>query len=199
MNRILLSLIIAPLFSLSATAQFSYGIKSGISLASMSNIEQSKFRTGYFAGGVAEYSFCNYFGLQTELLYSLQGVQFNGETTVGDMMGIKTEGALRINYINIPLLAKFRVMEGLWAEAGPQFGFAVMAKSKLDMVDHESMGFHKMDRDTYKTHDTSLAFGFSVGCSEKVRLVARYQLGLTDVTSGSRNRVLQLGLDYRFR
>lgn len=187
---------VALMLSTHAFSQLSYGVKGGVNVASLTRIGNATTRTGYFAGGVAQCSFNRLIGIQAELLYSSQGVKYSGMALMDDMM-LKTEGTVRFDYINIPLLAKLRLAEGLSLDAGPLVGFVVNARSKLDWVDFESQGFHRIDKRDYQSFDVSLAMGLSYRFSNDVEISARYNLGLTEVYRTGKNRVFQVGIGYR--
>lgn len=64
---------------------------------------------------------------------------------------------VRVNYLNIPILAKLYVLEGLSVDLGPQLGFALNAKNKL-----KSGGTTVKNKITnFNTCDVSFAVGLS--------------------------------------
>ena len=100
--------------------EFFFGPKFGFNVASISDgLNKSKF--SFHLGAFAEFKFNDLFGLQTELIYSRQGDR-------GKHKDVKTWA--RVNYLNIPVLAKFYVWEGISVDLGPQLGFALNGKSK---------------------------------------------------------------------
>ena len=95
--------------------EFYFGPKFGFNVASISDgLNKSKF--SFHLGAFAEFKFNDLFGLQTELIYSRQGDKEKSG-------GVKTWA--RVNYLNIPVLAKFYVWEGVSVDLGPQLGFAL--------------------------------------------------------------------------
>lgn len=170
--------------------EFYFGPKFGFNIASISDgLNKSKF--SFQLGAFAEFKFNDLFGLQTELLYSRQGDMGKSH---GDKMW------WRVNYLNIPVLAKFYVWEGISVDLGPQFGFALNGKSKV-----KSGGtVVKTDADYLNTLDVSFAMGLSYDFDMGLVLSARYNLGLTNVFEkdkfggNNQNRVFQLSAGWKF-
>lgn len=184
MKKIIL-LALALSLSFGAFAQFSWGVKAGLNITSITGDDvDAKSKVGFNAGAFAEYSINDWFAISPELLYSAQGCK--GDVDEADV-------ALRFNYINIPILAKFYVLEKLSVETGPQLGFVVSAKAKADDVTA------KMDSDFYNSFDFSWAVGATYNFG-KVFANARYNFGLTDVVkeATNKNSVFQIGVGYRF-
>ena len=61
------------------------------------------------------------FSFQAVLLYSAQGAKSDYSETLNDVTFRYT--SVKLEYIHVPLLAKFYIVEGLSLEAGPQVGF----------------------------------------------------------------------------
>ena len=91
------------------------GAKIGMNVSSVnekgSNSLDSK--TGWVLGATAEVSLTEKFSLQPELLFSQQGGRSEGNFT------------LDLNYITLPVMAKYYIAKGFSLEAGPQFSFLV--------------------------------------------------------------------------
>lgn len=173
-----------------AQTEITIGPKLGWNITNISNISDSKNKMSLSVGGFAEFKFNDYVALQPELLYSRQGYRMKD----GD---VKTK--VRVNYLNIPILAKLYVLEGLSVDLGPQLGFALNAKSKTK---HDGTTVkHKITN--FNTCDVSFAVGVSYEY-EEFMVSARYNIGLTnvidkDVAGGNnKNHVFQLSVGYRF-
>jgi hypothetical protein len=171
----------------------SFGVKGGLNVSSITNADQdgvnSKSLIGFHAGFFGEFMISDKFAIQPEVLYSTQGVKLDFEGDKGD---------LKLDYINIPVMAKYYVADTFSLELGPQIGFLVSAKAK-------SGGVSEDIKDQVKSTDVSLGFGASYYFAEKFMLGARYNLGLTrmqkDLATGesqSKNSVFQVSLGYKF-
>ena len=171
----------------------SFGVKGGLNVSTITNADQdgvnSKSLIGFHVGFFGEFMISDQFAIQPELLYSAQGVKLEADGEKGD---------LKLDYINIPVMAKYYVADAFSLEFGPQIGFLVSAKAK-------SGGVSEDIKDEVKSTDVSLGFGVGYYFAEKFMLGARYNLGLTRVQedlfpgeSESKNSVFQISVGYKF-
>ncbi len=189
MKRITL-LLAALVFGLgSLTAQdLDFGVKAGLNIADLTGDFENggKARTSLHLGGVAELSLSEQFSVQAELLYSAQGAIDEDDT----------DEKWRVDYLSLPVLAKYYVTEGLSLEAGPQLGFLL----KAEVEDNgETTDF----KDITKGTDLGLALGLGYKLSSGLHFGARYFFG-SDIndqdTSDIKvtNSVIQLSVGYFF-
>lgn|SRR5690554_93355 len=176
-----------------AQQQVKFGPKAGINLATLSGDDNSELKIGFHIGAVAEIKFNDKFSLQPELLYSTQGAK---SKLIEDIK-------LNSDYINIPIMFKYYLVEGFSVEAGPQVGFLM----KSEMTDGDSSVDMK---DYYKSVDFGLGFGLAYDLPQGLFVNARYNLGLSkvgeeqdfgDVTieaADIKNSVIQIGIGYKF-
>ena len=103
----------------------SFGVKGGLNVSSVTNTDQdgvnSKSLIGFHVGFFSEFMISDNFAIQPELLYSAQGVKLESDGDNGDV---------KLDYINIPVMAKYYVANTFSLEFGPQIGFLVSAKAK---------------------------------------------------------------------
>ena len=184
--------------TVAAKAQFEPGTftlqpKVGVTLATISS-DDSKFKFGMAAGIEGQYQLNNWFGLSAAVMYSQQGAKAKNYDL-----------KLNMEYINIPVMAKFYVTKGLSLNVGLQPGFMTKAKAKGDgrTIDVKS-NCNKVDFSI----PMSIAYEFENGLSFE----ARYATGLTNVgkdafdsTSSSwdkayqnKNEVFMLTVGYKF-
>jgi len=168
---------------------FAYGVKGGWNVTNLSNAD-AKNKMSIHLGAFAEWRLNDYFGIQPEFVYSRQGYRDKF-----DLNGEKVKIKCRVNYLNIPVLAKLYVLEGLSVDLGPQLGFALNARQKIKMDGHTSK--HKIK--SFNTCDFSFAIGTSYQMDDFI-LSARYNLGLTNVfdkwEDNNKNHVFQLSVGY---
>ena len=170
--------------------EFYFGPKFGFNVAGISD-GLNKSKLSFLMGAFAEIKFNDLFGLQTELIYSRQGDKgkYHGE-----------KYWMRVNYLNIPVLAKFYVWEGLSVDLGPQLGFALNGKHKVKSGGTET----KSDMKHLNTVDLSFGMGLSYDLPMGLVVSARYNLGLTNVIEkdhfggNNQNRVFQLSAGWKF-
>ncbi|WP_267739639.1 porin family protein [Myroides injenensis] len=194
MKKITLSLVAALAFGFAANAQtpdVKFGVKGGLNFSNLTNFNDASSLTGFHIGGLAEIFINEKFSIQPELLYSAQGASVDGPIYAdGEFIGIIKDAKLKLNYINIPVMAKYYVWEGLNIQAGPQFGFNV--DSKLESVDV---------KDSFKTFDLGVNFGAGYELPVGLFFDARYNVGLTKVNKEGdnvKNGVFQLSVGYKF-
>lgn len=163
---------------------FEWGVKGGLNLSNVTNSD-GKMKPSIYVGAFAEFGVNDWLGIQPEVVYSRQG------TADGDLK-------LRFNYLNIPVMAKFYVLDQLSVETGPQFGILLNAKMK-NKVDGKNV---TADVDGAKNFDVSWGIGASYRFLSNFDATLRYNIGLTKVfdtgTDTPKNGVLQLGVGYRF-
>jgi opacity protein-like surface antigen len=187
MKKFLLITMVALLGMMAtANAQIKFGAKAGVNLSNLTDFEDSKLMFGFHVGGFAEFAISDRIAIQPELLYSTQGAKAKGQ-----------DASLNLDYINVPVLLKINLVEGLSAEIGPQVGFLISSKAKRG---GESASF----KDFSKSLDVTAALGLSYTFVEKFVVGARYGFGLTkafkdEAEAGkSKNSVIQVSFGYKF-
>jgi hypothetical protein len=177
------------------------GAKAGINLATLTDSD-GNLKLGFHAGGFAEFTISDRIAIQPELLYSTQGVSFSVRRVDFDF---------NLNYINLPVLLKINIAEGLKAEVGTQVGF--LLSSEFEAEESGQSASISLKKGT-KSIDVSAVVGLSYTFAEKFVVGARYNLGFTKVydnakvaellgddimgDSKSKNDVIQINLGYKF-
>ncbi|MGV9004204.1 porin family protein [Flavobacterium sp.] len=181
MKKIILSVAAIFAFGVVSAQDIKFGVKGGLNSSNITNTDGSKALVGFHVGGLAEFKVSEKFAVQPELLYSTQGAGSDG-------------GDLKLDYINIPIMAKFYVAEKFSIQAGPQIGFLMTAKADGEDV-----------KDFFKTTDFGVNIGVGYNLDENMMLDLRYNMGLSQVqkevidgTSKSMNQVIQLSFGYKF-
>ena len=212
MKKLLLTAAIAVFTLSSVNAQdITFGAKAGINIANLdvtdANIDS---RTSFHLGVTAEFEISDTFSIQPELLYSAQGAT-ESDTYEDSFIRSVSESEWKLNYIQIPIMAKFYVSEGLSLEAGPQIGF--LASAEVDSDSTETSLFDGSSVSTSSTVDAkeivkSVDFGLNFGLGYKLdsglNFALRYNLGLSNIYDVSestvkiKNRVFQLSVGYTF-
>ena len=194
----------AVALTVSASAQnFSYGLKGGLNLSTISKAEGAKMKPSIYAGAFAEYKFNDYFGISPELIYSRQGTTTSIKDEFEDM-----KSQVRLNYINVPVLAKIYLADALSLDLGPQVGFLIGAKSYAKgTIEGEKVDGTTDVKKAFQSVDFSFGMGLTYNIG-KFLVQARYNLGLTDTAKYAdgeekskdkyRNNVIQVGVGYRF-
>ncbi|WP_274476178.1 porin family protein [Mangrovimonas aestuarii] len=207
MKKLLLSAAMVA-FGLSVNAQeFQFGAKAGGNFANVGGegAEDLSMRTAFHVGGVAEIKFNDKFSLQPELLYSAQGAK--SESSYEDFgMTVKEETKLNLDYLNVPIMGKYYLMEGFSVEAGPQIGMLLSAKADIEAsAGGESVSEEYDLKDEMSTIDFGVNFGLGYKLDNGLAFGARYNLGLSNINDfeGSddfknNNGVIQASVGYMF-
>jgi len=163
----------------------------GVTVASMTNTDDSKSRIGLVAGAEAQYQLTDVFAISGGVLYTMQGVK--GEESA-------VTSTIKNDYINVPILVNAYVAPGLAVKLGLQPGYLV--NSKYEMSVKGSSADTKTD-DMFNKFDLALPIGVSYEYHNIV-LDARYNWGLLNqlkesvIDIKSNNSVFQVTLGYRF-
>ena len=171
-------------------------MKAGANFSNVNGSDVSGTNTlvGFNGGVFFDLPLAAHLSLQPELVYSGQG--FKSTESVG---GTTYTGTFTENYINIPVLLKYRFPMGLFIETGPQVGFLMSAKAKASGESEDNKAAYKST-----DFDWAVGVGFHIPTT-KLAVDARYNFGLANiaadnsggVSSGSvKNGVFQLGLMY---
>ncbi|CAM1345362.1 porin family protein [Tenacibaculum amylolyticum] len=183
MKKVLLTVLFAvSLFSVNAQS-VKFGVKAGLNFATVNgddvgtNVDP---RTGFHAGGVAELKLTDKFSIQPELLFSQLGSQSEGNK-------------VRLNYLSLPVMAKFYLIEGLSVEAGPQA--SLLIDDKIELVSGATPNVNWED----------FEFGLNIGAgytfNNGLFLQTRYAFGLTsiqEISDDTRNGSFQVSVGYLF-
>ena len=92
-------------------------------------------RTAFHLGFVVEFMVSDKFALQSEILYSAQGSDYTGFDLAE--FGREGRGTYKLDYLNLPILAKFYLAKGFSLEVGPQIGLLLSANQEYEEVDEE--------------------------------------------------------------
>src|SRR5690606_26589452 len=85
----------------------------------------------------------------------------------------------KLDYIRVPVLAKFYIIEGLSAEAGPVFGVLVNAEGNF--YNEDDILVSGDAKDIYRSFDAQFAIGASYRLNMGVFFSLRYNKGLLNV------------------
>lgn len=184
--------------------------KIGFTLADISHL-QTKVRSGVNVGVGAEYLFANEIAaVEAGVYYAMQGAYIKG-TVAGHYLTT----FLKNDYLNIPVLAKAYVYNGINVFVGPQFSFNVKDKITMEYGGKELGKVNTTD--FVENFDLAIMMGVGYQFESGLFVNANYNLGLLAVfkedeftitgenaahtiTDGlsARNRVFQISAGWRF-
>jgi hypothetical protein len=181
MKKTIILAIAAIVLATGASAQkkVEFGVKAGLNIAQeIADEGSTDTRIGLHAGIFAEFFISNRFGIQPELVYSMQG-------------GKGQELTDKFDYVNLPVILKIYVLKrDLSVDVGPQIGYMISAKANsLDIYD-------RIDNKL----DVSLGVGASYKFAKRFHAGMRYNYGFIKLVDNmdNRNGVIQFFAGIRF-
>ncbi|HMK02593.1 MAG TPA: porin family protein [Ferruginibacter sp.] len=143
------------------------------------NSENNRSIMGFHAGiSTPVLSIAETLGIRAELVYSQQGDQYS----YGESSYYTSKTECRMNYLNLPLLARFQHRSGFFAEAGLQPGLLLSAKEKTTSTGMGGGGTTKNDiKKELNSFDLGVPIGAGYTYKKKVALSARVTPGLLNV------------------
>ena len=188
MKKIILSFLFVAGFAAANAQQVMFGLKAGLNVSTFSGSDNNgaKSIAGFHAGGLVNIPVSGGFSVQPELLYSGQGAKASSD-------GYTITQTL--NYLNIPVLAKYTFTGGFSVETGPQIGFLLSAKGKVNGVSADN-------KELFKSSDFAWGFGVEYTSSANIGGSIRYTYGLNKIEKTDPgkvyNSVFQIGIHYMF-
>jgi len=174
----------------------SFGVKGGVNFATVTgdDFDSPDSRTSFHVGVFGEFPIAEIFSIQVEALYSGQGFDANFNGPDGD------KAEVQLDYISVPVLAKFYIVKGLSIEAGPQFSFLVNDEFDFNPNSDNgdiNLGDNGVDTQTF---EFGVAGGLTFQTEMGLFATARYNQGITDVIKdvNVKNSVFQLGIGFKF-
>lgn len=188
MKKLSLLALFGILFINANAQEISYGAKGGLNIANVTNTVTGSdgTRASIYLGGFARVALNENWSIQPELVYSGQGYKYD--------VPVLGEYKVRVNYINLPIMAQYYFIPEFHVEAGPQLGFRVAAKNKHGKTTVDV-------KDVTQGVDFGLGFGFGYDLDFGLGIGGRYNFGLTDVfehDESQKNSVAQIGVYYTF-
>lgn len=152
-----------------------FGVKAGLNFSNMTgatSVFTNKTKLGPVFGVFYNLPLSSHFSVQPEIDYSGEGTNANGPLGANNTQVLVA--VTSYNFINVPVMLQYRT-GGFYAEAGPQIGFLVGAKSTLKVGSGSTdlMG-------QSKGNGFSLGFGAGYYFTKHIGVGARYMAGLTN-------------------
>ena len=112
-----------------AQSEIRFGTKAGVNLTGFHTGKSANTDNVLFnIGGLAELNISELFSVQAELLYNRKGGLFLIRNTgVSQFFTIDT----KLDYIDLPIQAKFEFIKNLSLDIGPQIGFLINSKGEI--------------------------------------------------------------------
>lgn len=173
MKKIILTVAAVFAFGFANAQDMKFGVKGGYINSNFGGDADTDAKSSFYFGGLVDFTISEKFHIQPELLYSMEGAD-NDETD--------------LNFVRIPVMAKYYVAEGFNIQAGPQFGFVAGGGEIKELT---------------KSFDYGLGLGAGYELTSGLFFDARYNFGLANISDMDGFDVnttsFQIGLGYRFK
>ena len=192
------SFIVLGTTATQAQDYWNFGIKGGANFATIANEdgENPDGRTSFNVGAMVEIPVSDKFSIQPEVLYSAQGAtlaSFDEDNT----FDVDDNVDYQLDYIQVPVLAKIYLVEGLSVQVGPSFNF--LANEEIDFDPTSDSGDIDIEDGA-----NGFEFGGAVGLEYKFAngflIQGRYTRGFSEIydNADGRNSVVQAGIGFMF-
>lgn len=176
------------------------GIKGGLNVSNLyvDDVDDENPKYGFHVGVYTQLFESDVFAIQPEILFSTKGTR-----TTYDELGFEGDAKFNLNYLDIPVLAVFKLGDAAEIHIGPYFGYLLSANTD---VDGDIDDFEELDRDNFKSWDYGLSagVGFNAGA---VQIGARYNYGLQKIAESdvaetvlgdAKNQLAQIYVSFNF-
>ena len=179
-------MVSATTFAQNEVGQLTIQPKVGVNIANITDVDDADPRIGLAAGAEFEYGLTDNIGLSAGVLYSMQGAKTTEDGA---------DCTLKLDYLNVPILANFYVAKGFAVKLGVQPGFKLSSKAKVKV----SGASVELDVDGIKSVDLSIPVGVSYQY-QNIVFDARYNWGVTKIVddADSKHSVFQITVGYKF-
>lgn len=168
-----------------------FGIRGGLNLSTVvgDDVDEPDNRTGFYAGLLVEAPLSERISLQPEVFYGTQGFDLADQPD-------QVDSSFKIDYIQVPVLLKIYIIDGLNIHVGPQFGFKVNEEVDLN-GENASIDF---DTDTINDFDFQITSGVEYKFGKNLFAQARYSRGFSELIedTDAYNSVFSFGLGLMF-
>lgn len=161
----------------SSTPKASVGIKGGLNLSNLyvDDVDDENVLAGFNAGLFFDLPLSENVSLQPEVNYTVKGAEvvYNNSLLTGSTK-------YRLNYVEVPLLLKAKLLPAFSIHFGPYAAFLVDANIKNQFTNPNFNSDQIIDKDNLNTFDAGLAAGAGLDIGN-FGIGVRYNYGLTKI------------------
>ena len=175
-----------------------FGLSAGLVFSNIVGDEADSFdsRTSFTAGLMVLMPINEKWALQPELNYACLGADYEDvfEDEFGSRTMVEYTGAFKFHYLQLPVIAKYYIVDGVSLEAGPQVSFLVAAVDEYEILgeaDDEDIS------DLANGVDFGLNAGVGYTFDPGIHIRARYMIGLSEVNNTDGEEGVPLGASWK--
>jgi hypothetical protein len=201
--------VITVLAAVSANAQSAApraGIKGGLNLSNLytNNVSDQNARFGWHAGVYGQLFSSRAFAIQPEVNFSTKGTGVTYASAGSNGIMFNHDQKFNLSYIDIPVLAVFKLGGVAEIQAGPYWSYLLHADIKNNSGDPNNQ-FNTIDRKNFNNWDYGLVGGIGFNLGSSAQLGVRYNYGLKPIATSTgaravfgnaKNQVAQLYLAF---
>ncbi len=168
------------------------GFKGGLNMSNLyvNQVDDEKARFGWHAGVFGQLFSSEAFAIQPEINYSTKGTGITYGSIGPGGINLNHDQNINLSYLDIPILAVFKLGRAAEIHAGPYWGYLLNAEIRNNDGDPNNE-FDTQDRDNFEDWDYGLVGGIGFNLGQAVQLGVRYNYGLNEIAeSGGARRVL---------
>lgn len=142
----------------------------------------------FHLGLQADYTLSEKFSLSAGIQYSTKGARYKGDVPyyspeAGGLIILPVVYKKRLGYIDVPILANYRLSDAFDVSLGVQPSILVSAKIRNDENAQKAYNLPKKEdaRDSYKTFDVAILIGPRYRINERISLQLLYNHGLIKI------------------
>jgi hypothetical protein len=180
------------------------GLKGGLNLSNLyvNDVDDENARIGWHAGVYAQLFSSDAFAIQPEVNFSTKGTGITYGSINNNNINIKHDTKFNLSYLDIPVLAVFKLGRAAEIHLGPYWSYLLHAEIKNNEGDPDNE-FNTIDRDNFDDWDYGLVGGIGFNLGQGAQIGARYNYGLNPIADSpgakarfgdSKNQVAQLYL-----
>lgn len=191
-------LFILIIISNKVHSQWNIGGKAGVNWSNVNfkDAENPSFILGVNSGIIVGYQFNNKTSLQCNVLYSTRG--YNSKESVYTLYDNSIKDLKVVfQYIDIPLMLKYRLFQGFYLHIGPQLGIQLSRTPFYDNRKQDSVIFGEK-----QNVDLGIIIGTGYSFKNDIFIEGEYLAGLRGCyrnIEGFHHRSLQVSLGYFFK
>lgn len=194
---LIIAVVLFGTTTLSAQEYWNFGVKGGVNFSTVTGdyFESPESRTGFNLGVLAEIPVADRFSIQPEVLYSAQGYTIDSRDQA-NVLDVDDNVEYQLDYVQVPVLAKIYLIEGLSLQAGPSFNFLVNEEIDFEPLDNDG----ELPRDNAQDFEFGVAGGLEYKINNGFFIQGRYTYGFTDTfeDTEANNSTFQVGIGYMF-
>jgi hypothetical protein len=199
-----------------ATENFFFNLKLGGNLSNMSGIDNTKSALGLNFGLMVNMRLSDRFFLVPEFMplspKGAKSIPFHstGNASLDQIIQPTTSTAMELNYIDIPIVAKYYVTEDLGLEAGPQISILTSATDVFrgKIKENDDLVFESDMKSRLNTLDVGIVAGATYSLwnargGKGLYIHVRYAYGLMDIVKDNqgdaiKNSAFQFAVSFPF-